>query len=84
MLQQMRTGRSQAHAATVAFEQTDTQFLFQAIEGGAERRLRDPDCAGGPTDIQLLCGSDEQSKLAQLHHRSPTLPVEHRSGSAAC
>ncbi|MNH46394.1 hypothetical protein D3C79_1091620 [compost metagenome] len=60
-------GLCQLYMLAVANQQLDFQFLFERLDGAAQRRLRDRELAGRAPEMQLFGQDDEVAKKVKLH-----------------
>ena len=60
--------RRQSHFAFAARQQADSQFVFQAVNRLAERRLRHVQALGGVVEVQFFGNGNELLEQTGLDH----------------
>jgi ribosomal protection tetracycline resistance protein len=63
--QERLAGRGEPHLPAAAFQQSERQRPFQALDLPGERRLGEPEPLGGPAEVQFLGDRDEPAQLGE-------------------
>ncbi len=86
LAEQHLAGVGERRSAAVPVEEPDAEPPFQLADGAGERRLRDPEPVGGPSEVQFLGDGHEVPELAGLqivHGRSLPSDTRRVSGRTA-
>lgn len=75
-------GAGQRDALLGAVKNRKAQFLFQAVHGVAQRRLRDKKICGGACDGSAVCNGNEKFQLFDSHNASPFFTRRFRCSAA--
>ena len=67
LIEECPSGLRQRNAPPVAHEQLHVEFVFEVADRDRQRRLRDRESTGRPTEVQFLGEHDEVTQRSQFH-----------------
>ena len=76
--QEHLAGRGEANLATGAFQQGDAHPAFEQADRAGQRRLRDTEPVGGPSEMQFLGDRDEVAQFPSLDVHTVRVSIETR------